>query len=169
MSHATAAFHQLHLLLVYAQNGTIGVGIPVEPDDETVGERSHLKVVANARHWASCRHDVSEMVKQFKHFFCRQRVRIFLFNPCHFVGQSPVHVLWRFFVDISVAVFQGVFVHPYSCGQFIAVEIFQGCFVCLLESVCLVRFHKDFERVFLISCAKLQIFFHIHSQSTINK
>ena len=64
--HTTAPFHQLHLLLVDAKDSTIGVGIAVQPDNEAVGKRCYLVVVADASHRTACGYDVTEMIQQFK-------------------------------------------------------------------------------------------------------
>ena len=70
MPHSTPAFHELHLLLVDAHDGTIGVGIPIQADDEAVGQRRHLVVISDARHGTPCRNDIPEMVEEFKYFQC---------------------------------------------------------------------------------------------------
>ena len=36
--HTAATFHQLHLFLIYTQDGTIRVGITIQTDHEAVGQ-----------------------------------------------------------------------------------------------------------------------------------
>ena len=67
VAHASAALHQLHLLLVNTHNSAVGVGIAVETNHKAVAQRGYLVVVANACHWASCRNDVFKVVEQFKY------------------------------------------------------------------------------------------------------
>ena len=92
VSHASPALHELHLLLVYAHDGAIGVGIAVEAYHEAVGERSHLVVVADASHGAAGRHYVAEVVEQFEHLLVAHRIGVFVFYSCYLTGDAPVHV-----------------------------------------------------------------------------
>ena len=62
MTHAAATLHELHLLLIYLHDGAVRVGIAVETYDEAVAQRRYLMVVSYARHWATGRYDVAEVV-----------------------------------------------------------------------------------------------------------
>ena len=62
VTHASAAFHQLHLLLVNADDAAIGVGASVKTDDKTIGKRADLHVVANAGHGAPLGNYVIEIL-----------------------------------------------------------------------------------------------------------
>ena len=121
--HSTAALHQLHLFLVDAHDGTVGVGITVETDHETVAQRSHLEVVADTRHGRTCGHDIAEMVEQFKHLLSRQWIRILILHTGNLTGDTPVHICRILLVDITETVFHGILVDPHACGQFITIEI----------------------------------------------
>jgi len=82
--HAAAAFHQLHLLFVDFQDGTIAVGGAVEANDEAVAQRGGLEVVANAGHGRALGHEVAEVAEQFKDLVFAQRVGIFGFDASKF-------------------------------------------------------------------------------------
>ena len=118
--HPTPAFHELHLLLIDEHHAAIGVGIAIESHDETVGQRRHLEVVSDARHRAARWYQIPEMVEQLESLLGRNRIGIFVLYACYLVGDTPMHVLGRLFVDIPKAVFHGVFVHPDTCGKFVA-------------------------------------------------
>ena len=124
MPYSTAALHQLHLLLIDTHHGTIGIGIAVQADYETVRQRSHLITVADTRHGRAGRYDIAEMIQQFENLLLRQRVLILLFDAGHLTGNTPVHILRTLLIDIAVAVLHGIFVHPHAGGKLVAVEIF---------------------------------------------
>ena len=63
VANTTAPFHQLNLLLVDTHNSAIGVGIALKTYDEAVAQTGHLLPVADARHWAASRDDISEMIE----------------------------------------------------------------------------------------------------------
>ena len=125
MPHPTTTLHQLYLLLVDAQNGTIRVGIAIETDDEAITERCHLVVVADACHRAAGRYYIAEVVEQLEYLFCRHRVLILLLYTGYLVSNAPVHVQRRLLVDIAYAVLHCVLVHPHSGGQFVTAKISQ--------------------------------------------
>ena len=151
MTYTTASFHQLHLLLVESHDCSIRVAIAVDANHEAVAERSHLEVVADTGHGASCWNDVAEVVEQLEYFLCRHRVRIFLLYSSYLVSQTMVHILWRALVDIAVAVLHRVLVHPYASSQFVAGEVVQRSLVSLVESVCFQVFHYLNVSVILLS------------------
>ena len=92
VTHAAASFHQLHLLLVEPHDGPVGVGVAVDTDDEAVGERGHLIIVADARHRTARGDDEAEVVEQRKDFLFRNRVGVFALNAGHLASQAVVHV-----------------------------------------------------------------------------
>ena len=144
VAHASPAFHQLHLLLIDAHDGTVRVGVAFQADDKAVAQRGNLVVVADAGHGAACRHDVAEVVEQGMHLVGTHGVGVLLLDACHLVGDTPVHVFGRLFVDVAETVFHRVLVHPYACGQFVAFKILQRGLICLIMRVYLVWFHIVF-------------------------
>ena len=48
MPHTAATLHQLNLFLVDAYYAAIAVGLSVQPDNEAVGQRADLKIIAVA-------------------------------------------------------------------------------------------------------------------------
>ena len=60
--------HQLNLLLINTHNGAIGVGIALKTNDKAIAETGHLLPVAYARHRATSRDNVFEMVEQLEDF-----------------------------------------------------------------------------------------------------
>ena len=135
VSHTAAALHELHLLLVELEDGTVGVAVAVDADHEAVGERSNLEVVADARHGRTGRHDVAEVVEHFKDALFADRVGILAFDARQFVRQAPVHVGGRTLVDMSEGVLHGIFVHPDACSQLVAGEVFERGLESLFVSV----------------------------------
>ena len=140
MSHSATAFHQLHLFLVNADNGTIRVGGTVKPYHEAVGERGHLMVVADTGHRTSLRNDVGEVIQQVKDFLCAETVGIFCLDSCDFIGDAPMHIYRRFLIDVPERVFHGIFVDPYTGCQFVSLEIFQRCLIGFVVAIRLL-FH----------------------------
>ena len=135
MAHTTPSFHQLHLLLINAHNGSIGVRVTFESDDEAIGERSHLMVVTDARHGTSGRNNIFEVVKHVKHLLCGYGVGVLVFYSCDFIGDSPMHVRRRLLIDLAETIFHGVFVHPDARSQFVAFKIDHGSIECLFVGV----------------------------------
>ena len=123
--HSTATLHQLHLLFVNAHDGTIGVGIAIEPYHETVAQRCHLMAVADAGHRTAGRNDVTKMVEQTENLFFRQRIGILALNACYLAGNAPVHVFGRFLEDVAEAVLHRILVDPHTGGQLVATKIFK--------------------------------------------
>ena len=119
------AFHQLHLLFVDTDNGTIRIGFPIQPDNETIRQRSNLIVIPDARHRTSLRNDVLEMVEQAEQLLCAQSVRILGFDASHFVRNAPVHVLRRLFIDMPERIFHRILVHPYAGSKLVSFKIIQ--------------------------------------------
>ena len=71
VSHAAAALHQLHLLLVHAEDAAIRVGGVLMPYDEAVGQRRDLEIVSDTGHRTALRNDVTEMVEQLEYLSFR--------------------------------------------------------------------------------------------------
>ena len=99
--HAAAALHQLHLLLVHAENAAVRVGRVLMADHEAVRERGHLKVVADTRHRAALRNHVPEMVEQLEHLLLAHRIGILALDALDLGGDTLVHLLGRRFVNIA--------------------------------------------------------------------
>ena len=123
VSHAAAPFHQLHLLLVHAENAAVRVCRMLVADDEAVRERGHLEIVADARHRAALRNDVAEMVEQGERLLLRHRGGILALDTLDLGGDALVHLPGRLLVDIAERVLQGVLADPHRSGQFVPVEI----------------------------------------------
>ena len=124
MPNASAPLHELHLLLVDAHYRSVGVGIAVESYHKTVAQRGHLMGVADARHGASGRNDVAEMVEQIEYFLLAERIAVFALHTSQFTSNAVVHLFGRTFIYVSIPVFHGILVHPYSGCKFVTVEIF---------------------------------------------
>ena len=124
MPHAPAAFHQLHLLLVPAEDAAVGVCRILVADDEAVRKRSRLEVVADTGHGTALRDDVAEVVEQFEHLLPVHRIGVLLFDPFDLGGDALVHIARSFFVNMAVRIFQGIFAYPNRSGQVVSVEIF---------------------------------------------
>ena len=123
VAHAAAAFHQLDLLLVHAEDAAVGVGGVLMADDEAVRQRRHLEIVADAGHRAALRNDVTEMVEQRENLLLRERVRVFLLDAFDFGSDALVHLARRFLVDVSERVLEGVLADPHRGGEVVPVEI----------------------------------------------
>ncbi len=123
VAHAAAALHELHLLLVHAEDAAVGVGrIPVA-DHEAVRERRHLEVVADAGHRTALRDDVAEPVEQFEHLVLRHGVGVFPLDPLDLGGNAAVHLLRRRLVDVAERILEGVLAHPHRGCEVVAAEI----------------------------------------------
>ena len=132
VAYSAAAFHQLHLLLVYLHDAAVGVGLMLVADDEAVGQGGYLVVVADARHRASLGDDVLEIPEQLVNLGCRHRVGVLLLDPGKLVRQAPVHLVRRGLVQVAEGVLHGVLVDPDRGSELIAAEIlsaFPQCFV----------------------------------------
>ena len=123
VAHAAAAFHQLDLLLVHAEDAAVGVCRILVADDEAVRQRRHLEIVADAGHRAALRNDVTEMVEQRENLLLRERVRVFLLDAFDFGSDALVHLARRFLVDVSERVLEGVLADPHRGGEVVPVEI----------------------------------------------
>ena len=121
--HAAAALHQLHLLLVHAENAAVRVGRVLMADHEAVRERGHLKIVADTRHRAALRNHVPEMVEQLEHLLLAHRIGILAFDALDLGGDTLVHLLGRRFVNIAERVLEGVLADPHRCGEVVPFEI----------------------------------------------
>ncbi len=137
VAHAAAALHQLHLLLVYLHNATIGVAVAAVADHEAVRQRNHLKIIAYARHRAALRNDVAEIFQQSVDVLLAYRVGIFALDARKLRRQAMVHHI-GVKLEYLVSITQCVLVHPHVGCQLVAVEIFHR------------RFHNLFRRVLRI-------------------
>ncbi len=123
MPHAAAPLHQLHLLLVHAEDAAVGVGGMLVADHEAVRERRHLEIIADTGHRSALRNDVTEMVEQFERLLLRQGIGVFPLDTGDLGGDAFVHLARRFFVNVSERVLEGVLAHPYRGGKIVSVEI----------------------------------------------
>ena len=99
MPHAAAPLHELHLLLVHAEDAAVGVGRVLVPDDEAVGERRHLEVLA------------------------AHRRGVLLLDAFDLRGDAFVHLAGCLFINVPEGVLQGILADPHRSGQVVAVEI----------------------------------------------
>ena len=159
VTHAAAALHELHLLLVDAHDGAIRVGIAVEAYHKAVAQRGHLMVVADTRHGASGRHYVSEMVNHIEHLLGAHRIVIVVLYSRDFIGYSPVHICGRLLIDVACAVFHGILVDPYSGCQLIAVKIGERGTVCFVVRICFQFAHNKLDNYYNMSDYKATTFF----------
>ena len=100
VSHATTAFHQLHLLLIYLEDSTIGIGLTIYADYEAVGQGGNLVVVADTRHRTALWHDVAEMIQKVEKLLSTQGIGVLLLYASHLIGNAPMHVFGRLLVDV---------------------------------------------------------------------
>ena len=135
MSDTSTPFHQLYLFFINTDNGTVWVCSSFQTDNETVGQWCDLIVVTDTSHRASLRNDVLEMVEQVKKFLCTECVRILSLDAGHFIGDTPMHVLRRLFVDVTERVFHSIFIYPDTCGKFIAFKILQWSVIGFIVAV----------------------------------
>ncbi len=133
--YSAAAFHELYLFLVDAHNAAVAVGLAVDTDYKTVRQRSGLSAVADSGHRASRRDNIAEIAQQTENSFGIHRIGIFVLDSFQLAGKTAVHVVGSEFVDVSLAVFEGIFAHPHAGGKFVAVEILQRRFVGLIERI----------------------------------
>ena len=108
VSYAPAPLHQLHLLFVDADDTAVRVGRILVADHKTVRQRSDLQIIADTGHRAALRNHILEIFQQVVNFGSIHRVGIFSLDPRDLVGNSPVHLLGRFFVNFSERVFQRI-------------------------------------------------------------
>ena len=123
VSHAAAPFHDLHLLLVHADDAAVGVGRLLVADDEAVRQRRDLQVVADAGHRAALRNYIAEMVEQGEDRLARHGVGILLLDAFDLGGDAAVHIFGRTFVNMAERIFEGVFRDPYRRCQLVAGEV----------------------------------------------
>ena len=135
VADAAAPLHELHLLLVDTDHGAVRVGVALDANHEAVRERGDLMVVADARHGASLRHDVAEVVEEFEELVFGQRVGILALHAGDLACQAAVHVGGRLLIDVPVSIFQCVLVDPDFGGQFVASEVVERCGVGLVKGV----------------------------------
>ena len=90
--HAPAALHQLHLLLVHAEDAAVGVGRMLVPDHETVRERGHLEIVADTRHRATLGDHIPEMIQQAEDLLARHRIGILALDALDLGCDTLVHL-----------------------------------------------------------------------------
>ena len=121
--HAAAPLHQLHLLLVHAEDAAVGVGGMLVADHEAVRQRRHLEIIADAGHRSALRNDVTEMVEQLERLPLRKGIGVFAFDPGDLAGDAFVHLARRLLVNVSERVFKGVLAHPHRGGKIVSVEI----------------------------------------------
>ena len=124
VAHAAAPLHELHLLLVDAEDAAVAVGRMLVADDEAVRERGHLQVVADAGHRAALGNHVAEMVEQLEDLLLRHGVGILPLDALDFGGDALVHLTGRRFVDIAERVLQRILAHPHRSGEVVSVEVF---------------------------------------------
>ena len=123
MSHAATSLHQLYLFFVNLEDGTIRVSFPVHANHEAVGQGGYLIIVADAGHRTSLRNDVLEVVQQTEQFFGAEPVGVLGFYAGNLVGDAPMHVFGRLFIDIPERVFDGILVNPNSGCQLVSLEV----------------------------------------------
>lgn len=123
MPHTAASLHELHLLLVHAENAAVGVGRMLVSDDEAVRERSHLEVVADTGHRAALRDHVTEMVEQSERLLLRHRIGVVALDALDLGGDALVHLPRGALVDVAEGVLQGILADPDRSSQVIAPEV----------------------------------------------
>src|SRR5690606_21239899 len=100
----------LHLFLINFHHTSIAITLPLIANYKTIGKRSHLKLVANTRHWPTLGHYVFEFMKYFKHLFFAHRLRVFFFYPADLFCHPMVHILRRLLIYVSIRILKGVLV-----------------------------------------------------------
>jgi len=123
VAYAAAPLHELHLLLVHAEDAAVGVGRVLVADDEAVGERGHLEVVADAGHGAALGNDVAEMVEQIEYLVRRHGRGVFALDARDLGGDALVHLPGRTLVDVAERILEGILGDPHRGGQVVAVEV----------------------------------------------
>ena len=114
MTNAAAAFHELDLLFVGLHDTAVRVGLTA--DHEAVGQGRYLKAVTDAGHGASLGYDVAEMIQYMEEFLFGDRIGIALFDAGDFGGDATVHVGRCLLIQVSVRIFQRIFIDPYAGG-----------------------------------------------------
>ena len=152
--HSATAFEQLGQLLVGVEDTPIG--IDHRRHHHAVGQGGNDLLVAQSRHHAPLRDDVTKTVEQledllFAHLGARLPVsrkaclvlgRIFLLDPGKFPGHAMMHVGRRFFQQTTVQILERVLLRPSGCRQFISVEVLQGFFQNLLVRIRFLFFRR---------------------------
>ena len=135
MSYTATTFHQLDLLLIYTDDCPIRISRTVQSNNKAIGKGGNLIIISNARHRASLRYYITEMVKQVKQNLLRQWVRITAFYASNLTSQTMVHISRRLFIDIAISIFQSIFVYPDLGCQLISGEIIQRGFICFIKCI----------------------------------
>ena len=156
VAHTATTLHNLYLLLIYLHYAAIRVAVAAVADDETVGKRHHLEVVAYARHRTALRDDVAEVLEQAVDLFLAHRVWVLALNTCKLRCDAAMHHIGVLLVDF-VAVTQRVLVHPYIGSQFVTVKIIHRRFHNLIRGVLFVRFLLCFVH---FRCTDFRLFFY---------
>ena len=156
VSHSSATFHQLHLLLVNLDDASIRVGFAIQSDDKAVAQRAHLEVVANSCHRAALRHDVAEMAHEFEDFLFAHGVGVLLFDASNFTSDAMMHIVGRKLVDVTERVFQRILAGPYACGQFVSLKVIECCIIHFLVSVSSLFLHDNWVLFVMV----LYLFWH---------
>ncbi len=92
-------------------------------DDEAVGERRNLEIVADTGHGTALRNDVTEVVEQGEDLVGRHGIGILLLDTLDFAGNALVHLPGRLLVDVAERILERVLADPHRSGQIVAVEI----------------------------------------------
>ena len=124
MPHTSATFHQLHLFFINLKYTAIRVCFTIHTNHKTVRQRRYLEIITNPRHRTTLWYDITEVVEQIKQLLFAQRIRIFLLYTSYFTSQTPMHIFWRTFIQITLRILQGIFINPYLSRQFIAAKVF---------------------------------------------
>ena len=123
VTHTAATLHELHLLLVHAEDTAIRVGRIAVADDEAVRKRGNLEIVTDTGHRATLRNDVAEVVQEREDLLLRHGVRIFVLDALNLGSNALVHLLRRTLVNVAVGVLQSILAHPDRGGQVVTLEI----------------------------------------------
>ncbi len=123
VAHAAAPLHELHLLLVDAEDAAVGVGGVLVADDEAVGERRHLEIVADAGHRTALRDHVAEVVEQREELLLGERLGVVALDARQLAGDAAVHLAGRALVDVAERILEGVFGDPDRGGQVVTLEV----------------------------------------------
>ena len=158
VSHAAAAFHQLHLLLVDFHNAAIRVAVAAVANNKTVRQRNDLKIIADTRHRAALGDDVAEIFEQTVYLLLAHRIGVFAFDARKFRCDATVHHI-RVEFENDVAVAQCVFVHPYVGCQFVTVKVFHRRFHNVFRQILFVAVFYCFAHSCCADCVFFRCFF----------
>src|SRR5690625_285867 len=98
MTYPSSTLHELYLFLINLHYSSIGIRLPFISNHKTIRQRSYLIWIPNTCHWTSLWYNVLEVFNIIVNFLCRQRVFVALFYSSHFIGNSPMHVIWSFLI-----------------------------------------------------------------------